>query len=179
MKILYIAFLILCCTGFCGYAQPGRTGLGMRGSVDGVGITAKYFLDRAFAIEAQGNYGGIRALAGQSKYITALVQYHVPLPLPTFRVFFGGGLHAGHWTDRQDAIYRDEAIFGLDGVGGVEYLFTRFPIGISGDIRLSINYVQEVEFMPHNLIGLAVRYYFGSNKVKPFEYPWRVRRRFQ
>jgi hypothetical protein len=178
MRAVCFIFITLVCISTNCAAQPGRTGLGMRGSIDGVGITAKYFLDRAFAIEVQGNYGGIRALDGQSKYLTALMEYHVPLPIPAFRVFFGGGLHAGHWTDRRDATYKDEGILGLDGIGGLEYLFTRFPIGISGDLRLSINYVQEVEFMPHNILGVGIRYYFGSNKVKPFEYPWRIRRRF-
>jgi hypothetical protein len=52
-------------------------------------------------------------------------------------------------------------------------------LGISGDLRPSINYVKEVEFLPHNLVGVSLRYYFGSNRVKPFVYPWRVRRRFK
>lgn len=178
MRACYLALLILLHICPEGAAQPGRTGIGLRTSIDGIGITGKYFLDRAFAIEAQANVGGLWAFDGQSEYVGAFIQYHVPLPLPAFRVFFGGGVHAGYWGDRKDAIYEDEGIFGLSGIGGVEYLFSKVPVGVSGDIRLSINYLQEVEFMPHNLIGIAVRYYFGSNKVKPFEYPWRVRRRF-
>lgn len=160
-------------------AQPGRKGTGVRASIDGAGLTAKYFLNDGFAIEAQVNVGGIRALDGRSFYTCVLMQYHIELPLPAFRLYFGGGLHGGVWTDRPEATYRDEAIFGLDGIGGIEYIFTSTPIGISGDLRPSINYIQEVEFMPHNVIGVSVRYYFGSNKVKPFEYPWRIRRRFQ
>jgi hypothetical protein len=160
-------------------AQPGRTGIGLRGSIDGTGMTAKYFFDRAFALEAQVNVGGLRAIDGQSYYSCILIEYHLQLPVPSFRIFFGGGLHAGWWASRPESDYVDEGILGLDGIGGIEYLFARLPMGISGDLRPSINYLQEVEFLPHNVIGISLRYYFGSNKAKPFEYPRQIRRRFQ
>jgi hypothetical protein len=150
----------------------------MRGSLDGTGINAKYFLKHGFAFEAQINAGGLRAIDGQSIYAVSLIEYHLQLPIPSLRIFFGGGLHAGWWASRPESDYIDEGIFGLDGVGGLEYLFASNSFGISGDIRPSINYIQEVEFLPHNVIGIAVRYYFGSNKVKPFEYPNRIRKKY-
>lgn len=159
-------------------AQPGRIGLGLRGSLDGTGITGKYFMKHGFALEGQVNLGGLRAIDGQSVYAVSLIEYHLQLPIPSFRIYFGGGLHAGWWSSRPNSNYMDEGIFGLDGIGGLEYLFIGTPLSISGDLRPSINYVQEVEFLPHNVIGVSIRYYFGSDKVKPFEYPWHVRRRF-
>jgi hypothetical protein len=111
--------------------------------------------------------GGLRAIDGQSIYAVSLIEYHLQLPIPSLRIFFGGGLHAGWWASRPNSDYIDEGILGLDGIGGLEYLFERVPLGISGDIRPSINYIQEVEFLPHNIIGVSIRYYFGSGKVKP------------
>jgi hypothetical protein len=177
MKPLCLALFLLCLATIL-KAQPGRVGLGVRGALDGTGITAKYFMKSGFALEGQINVGGLRAIDGQSVYAVSLIEYHLQLPIPAFRLFFGGGIHAGRWASRPNTDYIDEGIFGLDGIGGLEYLFTNVPLGISGDIRPSINYIQEVEFLPHNIIGVSLRYYFGSNKVKPFEYPIGVRKRF-
>ncbi len=158
-------------------AQPGRTGIGTRGSLDGFGLTAKYFVDRNFAFEGQLNAGGVRLLNGHSFYFVALIEYHLLLPVTSFRLYFGGGAQAGYWSGRDETPFPDESMAGLSGIGGLEYLFRRFPISIFGDVRPSLNYVQEVEFMPHNIVGVALRYYFGSNKAKPFEYPMRVHSR--
>jgi len=160
-------------------AQPGRAGFGIRGTIDGAGFTTKYFLNKGVAIEGQLNVGGQRALNGRSIYSCALIEYHLALPFPDARLYFGGGLHAGWWASRPDAKYEDEIMAGLSGIGGVEFLLRHVPLGFSGDLRPSINYVQEVEFLTHNLVGVSVRYYFGSDKVKPFVYPWRIRRKFR
>lgn len=179
MKIRCVLFLMMLALPLAVSGQPGRTGLGLRGSFDGAGITAKYFIDRSFAFDWQVNAGGIYLLNGESYYSSFFMLYHLQLPIPFIRIFFGGGFHAGVWKNREEATYTNETIFGLDGVGGVEYMFNRVPIGISGDLRMSVNYLQEVELMPHNAIGVAVRYYFGSNEVKPFLYPKRIRSRFK
>lgn len=161
------------------FAQPGRTGLGIRSSLDGAGFTAIHFLTNSYAIEGQLNVGGQRALRGQSTYSCLLLEYHLDLPMPYVRIYFGGGLQGGNWVHRQDEEYEDEVMLGLCGIGGVEFWLRRVPLSISGDLRPGINYVQEVEFFPHNLVGISLRYYFGSNRVKPFIYPWRVRRKFK
>lgn len=161
-------------------AQPGRTGIGTRASFDGGGVTVKYFLARNFALEGQLNAGGLKLLNGRSYYGVALIEYHLPLPVTFLRLFFGGGVHGGKWTGRDEENGRpNETMLGLSGTGGFEYMFQRFPAGISADIRVSINYLEEVEFLPHNAAGISLRYYFGSNKVKPFVYPARIRRRFR
>lgn len=179
MKAFCFALFILLISSNLVAAQPGRTGVGLRGAIDGLGITAKYFLDRGFALEGQLNVGGLRAIDGQSIYTCVLIEYHLQLPAPAFRLYFGGGLHGGWWASRPESDFVDEAILGLDGIGGVEYMFSKVPLGVSGDLRPSINYIREVEFLPHNVIGISLRYYFGSNKVKPYQFPMRVRRRFQ
>lgn len=179
MKAFYVVLLSILACGGTAIAQPGRIGLGLRGSIDGGGISGKYFLDRGFALEGQLNFGGIRAFEGRSMYGCALIEYHLQLPFPAYRVFFGGGLHAGEWWDRpSETPYEDEFVAGLDGTSGIEYIFNKVPLSISGDVRISLNYLRQVEFMPHNLVGFSLRYYLGSNKAKPFVYPLRIRRKF-
>jgi hypothetical protein len=145
-------------------AQRGHNALGIRMTADGGGISFKSFVDRRFAVETQLTLGGIRYLDGRSVTAAGLIEYHLPLPSPRFRIFFGGGLHFGRWANRESSEYPDEFILGLDGVGGFEYMFPRSHWTISGDLRPALNYVQVVEFFPHGVFGVAVRYYFSSHK---------------
>ena len=167
MKIIRLTSLLLAfmMTFFNVVAQPSRTAAGFRATPDGFGATGKFFIDRNFAVEAQLNAGGIIGLDGESVTAVGLFEYHIPLPNPSWRIFFGGGLHFGSWTGRP--YHSNEPIFGLDGIGGVEYVFSSIPLGLSGDFKPAINFVQEVEFFPHNIVGIAARYYFGRGSVRP------------
>jgi len=141
-------------------AQGSNLGLGLRMTPDGGGFTIKYFFDQNLAIEGQLNAGGILALEGQSVTAAGLIEYHINLPDPSWRLFFGGGMHFGNW-DRDD--YRgSQFILGIDGIGGVEYIFKKIPLGLSGDFRPAVNFLTDVEFFPHNLFGASARYYFPS-----------------
>jgi hypothetical protein len=176
-RSIVLAFLMQLATATL--AQPGRTGLGIRSSLDGAGFTAIQLINRSYAIEGQLNVGGQRALRGQSLYVCMLLQYHLDLPVPYVRIYFGGGAQGGYWVHRQEAEHEQEVMAGLSGVGGVEFWLRRVPLALSGDFRPAINYLQEVEFFPHNIVGISLRYYFGSNRVEPFVYPRRVRRNFK
>ncbi len=166
-KLLRIAGILL--TGLMisapASAQPGRTGLGLRLSPDGAGFTGKFFVDRNLAIEAQLNAGGAFAGDGQSVTAVGLLEYHIPLPDPSWRVFFGGGAHMGTWDHRYKAYegrhdqHDREFIAGIDGVGGVEYLFKKIPLGLSADFKPAINLASEVDFFPHNMFGISARIY--------------------
>ncbi len=148
------------------FAQPGQTGLGLRLTPDGGGFTGKFFLDRNVAFEAQLNAGGVFGGEGESFNAVGLLEYHIPLPDPSWRVFFGGGVHVGVW-DRDnrryssDGRYREgsEPIFGIDGIGGVEYVFKSVPIGLSADFKPAINFLSDVDFFPHNMFGMSARFY--------------------
>jgi len=146
-------------------AQGSRTGLGLRLTPDGGGFTGKFFVDRNLAIEAQLNAGGVFGGEGESLTAVGLLEYHIPLPDPSWRIFFGGGAHMGTWD--HDHRHRDgrrehddnEFIFGIDGIGGVEYVFKRVPIGLSADFKPAINFVSDVDFFPHNMFGVSARFY--------------------
>lgn len=150
-------------------AQSNDVALGLRATPDGGGFSAKFFVDRNLAIETQLNAGGLIGLEGTSATVVGLLQYHISLPDPSWRIFFGGGAHFGVWdhdyrynTEGRFDADGKEGIFGIDGVGGVEYVFKNAPIGLSADFKPAINLASEVDFFPHNMFGFGARYYIGK-----------------
>lgn len=160
--------LIATLFAFQASAQKGAGAIGLRATPDGGGFTAKYFVSQHVALEGQLNAGGILGLEGESFNAVGLIEAHIPLPNPQWRLVFGGGIHAGAWDRRvwyraSDSRYiydRSEPIFGFDGIGGVEYIFKNIPLGLSADIKPAINVASSVDFFPHNMFGFAARYYF-------------------
>lgn len=148
------------------YAQKGSIGLGLRATPDGGGFNFKAFPARHLAIEAQMNTGGVLLLEGQSFNAVALAEAYIPLPDPSWSIFFGGGMHGGFWDHgawyrESDGAYltRPEPIFGIDGIAGVEYRFRQIPLGLSADVKPAVNFVTNPQFFAHNMFGFTARYY--------------------
>lgn len=149
-------------------AQKGAGAIGIRATPDGAGFTGKAFLTDHLAFEGQLNAGGIVGLEGQSFNAVALLEAHIPLPNPQWRLIFGGGIHGGAWDHggrwyrEYDGVYVNtaEPIFGFDAIGGVEYVFKNIPLGLSADLKPAVNIVSDVRFFNHNFAGLSARYYF-------------------
>lgn len=170
MKKIAVLFCgLLICAGTC-YAQKGDAAIGLRLSPDGIGFTGKYFVDRNIAFEGQLNAGGVMGLQGESFNAVGLLEYHIPLPDPSWHLYFGGGAHVGVWNEYDADYYVNERrrldrdkdfILGIDGVGGVEYMFKRAPVALSADIKPAINLLSDVDFFSHNMLGISAKYYFG------------------
>jgi hypothetical protein len=165
MKKIYLLLtaLVLSFTFNTASAQ-GNIGLGLRFTPDGAGFSGKFFMDRNWAFEAQLNAGGIFGLEGESFNAVGLFEYHIMLPDPNWRIFLGAGFHFGAWDHRwyneNKRLWRDsEPIFGIDGVGGVEYKFSNMPLALSLDFKPAVNFVSDVAFFPHNIIGFGARFY--------------------
>lgn len=150
-------------------AQTGNAGIGVRATPDGAGFTGKFMLADHLAFEGQLNVGGVYNLPGESFTAVALLEGVIVLPDPSWRIFFGGGLHGGVWdngrwyNDRTDAWVGDrpEPLFGIDGIGGAEYVFKNIPLGLSADIKPAVNFTSRgPEFFDHNMFGFSARYYF-------------------
>lgn len=150
-------------------AQYNHTGIGLRATPDGGGFNIKTLLAPHLAFEGQLNVGGVFGLAGESFTAVALLEANIPLPDNSWRLFFGGGLHAGSWNNGRWYNYRDDRwitnraqpIIGIDGIGGVEYNFKNIPLGLSADIKPAINFTGNgPEFFNHNMFGATARYYF-------------------
>lgn len=168
-KVLFSLGLVIAglSAAFNASAKGGSVGLGLRATPDGGGFVAKLFMDKHFAFEGQLNAGGLTGGYGGSSFnAVGLITYHIILPDPSWRIFMGGGIHGGVW-DRgwryvsREGRYMDDnrAIFGIDAIGGVEYVFKKIPLGLSADIKPAINFVSEPEFFNHNMVGLSARFY--------------------
>lgn len=150
------------------HANAGDAAIGLRATPDGGGLTIKAFMSDHFAFEGQLNAGGILGLPGESFNAVALLEGHIHLPDPSWRLIFGGGIHGGVWDNGKwyragDGVWvgdRPEPIFGIDGIAGVEYVFKEIPLGLSADIKPAVNFVSSARFFPHNMFGFSARYYF-------------------
>lgn len=152
------------------FAQRGDGAVGLRATPDGGGFTIKGFMSRYLAFDGMLNIGGVTYRPGASYTAVGLLEAHIPLPDPSWRLIFGAGLHGGVWDNgpwynyRQDywEYNRSEPIFGIDGIGGVEYVFKKIPLGLSADIKPAINFSGAGPYLfDHNMFGLSARYYFN------------------
>jgi len=149
-------------------AQKGTAGIGLRATPDGGGFNVKAMMGKHLAFEGQLNAGGILSLPGESFTAVALLEGVIPLPDPSWRLFFGGGLHAGVWDNgwwynERINTWDNGArpIVGIDAIGGVEYLFKKIPLGLSADIKPAINFDNGGPyFFSHNMFGASARFYF-------------------
>jgi hypothetical protein len=139
--------------------------VGLRATPDGGGATGKFFLNDNMAIEAQLN----GSVFNPSVAAVGLFEYQIILPDPSWRIFFGGGLHFGVW-DRYDDGY-SQGIFGIDGIGGVEYVFKNIPLGLSADLKPAMNFVSDPAFFPNNIFGVAARFYLPIKGSKASHMP--------
>jgi hypothetical protein len=150
------------------YSQAGTIGLGVRAAPDGGGFTARYFIDPNIAIEGQLNEGGV-ILGDKSKTVevVGLVEYHLSLPNPALRTYAGAGLHAGTWDrgkgystgEGRKSMDTKDAIFGIDGIAGIEYQFSKMPLAVSFDFKPAINFAPDVAMFSHNVLGLGAKLY--------------------
>lgn len=156
-------------TILAGTQANAQGAIGLRATPDGGGFTAKAYISKYLAFEGQLNVGGVLSLPGESFTAVALLEGHIPLPDNSWRLFFGGGIHAGAWnngpwySERRDRweYNRSEPIVGIDGIGGVEYVFKKIPLGVSADIKPAVNFTGGgPEFFPHNMFGASARFYF-------------------
>lgn len=157
--------LLLCVTGQKVSAQAKSWGIGFRGSLDGVGMNVKHFLDAELALLSQVSAGGLWLYEGKSLVFSSFVLYHLPLPMPQVRLFFGGGGHAGGWVNR-DHDPANTFIAGIDGIAGAEFVSLHRPLSFSIDIKPGLNFFDQTAYFGHNLIGLSVRYYFAPSQPR-------------
>jgi hypothetical protein len=158
------------------YAPINPVAIGVRINPDGGGLTAKIFLSRNWVFEAQINGSGgfyhtpdTHQDYGGSATAVGLLEYHYIFQDPSWRIYFGAGIHGGKWDKFNFALNNDaprpRGIFGADAIAGGEYCFKAFPLGISADIKPAVNIAGDKSFFYNNSIGIAARFYFGRKVV--------------
>lgn len=156
------------------FAQnAGDVGLGLRGSTDGLGLNVKSYITDHFLFEGQVNAGGFD-IRGKSVTAVALLEGSINLSDdPTWKLFLGGGGHAGLYDEevaftrnpaRDDGailVQEPEWVFGVDAIAGVEYFLPGYPMSISIDVKPAVNIDSkgDISFYPYNLVGVGLKAY--------------------
>lgn len=154
--VLGILGLVLM-TGLQAQRAPYKFGIGFRAGLY-LGLTGKYnFSDRS-AIE-------FMAETRRKGFIfTPLYEYHFALGRDgAIRPYIGAGGHFG----LSGAAFLGQgapkdhyvAMYGLDGIVGIEYTFDQLPINISIDFKPVFNYWDTWRVYTDNF-GVAIRYVF-------------------
>ncbi|WKK85150.1 hypothetical protein QYS48_24640 [Marivirga arenosa] len=139
-------------------AQNYKTAVGVRGGFP-TGLNAKYFFTKKDAVEAivSAYRGGFEITALYEKQSNAF-------DIPYLEWYYGGGFHAGFFNaDIARPGYYFEGrgrgfTIGLDGVIGLEYVFTNIPWVLGIDLKPTY------DFTPNPGIwfggGISFRFYF-------------------
>ena len=140
MKRVLIGIMLL--AGLHAAAQDYHTGIGIRLGGLNTGITVKHFVNSQGAIE------GILGFGHEHVLLTGLYEVHQPITnAPGLAWFYGGGAHlgffnyGGYYRKYQGRVYYVEypgehaAVFGIDGILGMEYKFNKAPLCIGMDIK--------------------------------------------
>lgn len=116
------------------------------------GATARYFFDDANAVE------GIAGVYSGTFTVTGLYERHFDLSALTtegFGWFIGAGAHMG--TRKTDGNVK--FIAGVDGIGGIDYIFPTLPLNLSLDWKPAIHFNTSSDLTD---FAVSVRYTFGK-----------------
>jgi hypothetical protein len=136
MKKVLIILVLAVMTGVSVKAQDYKTSLGLRAGVP-YGVTVKHFLDKYNALEGimAGRYGGF-VITGLWESERWTGKY------PGLNWYWGAGAHVGFWDAGNNPNIEptyNGAVFGVDGVLGLEYTFDEIPLNLSLDVLPTVN----------------------------------------
>ncbi|WP_192822716.1 hypothetical protein [Rufibacter sp. LB8] len=142
---------------FCGLmgslpalAQRYKTAAGIRLGGEEIGFTLQQKVWEKTTIE------GIASAAPREIKLTALAQRHWPMLGQRFNYYLGAGAHGGRLKDYG-------AIYGFDGIMGIEYKINGLPFLLSGDIKPAFHVKHEEWF---NLgAAFSIRYVLVKEKA--------------
>ena len=122
-------------------------------------LTVKHFIAGDKAIE------GILSMRWQGFLITGLLEFHRPTRTTGLDWYFGFGGHLGYWNNDNNGKNPftgdndDTTIVGVDGILGIEYTFSGFPINLSLDWKPAFNLIGYSGFWGDNG-AFSIRYIF-------------------
>lgn len=157
--IATFAFSLVLLTIRASHAQPieYKVGLGLKlGSP--VAVSVKYMAAKHHAVELLAG-GWLRAGGA-----TVLYEYHIYMRnAPSLRWYFGVGAHCAYAAENSYNPYSDRFVknniyAGLDGVLGLEYVFSVAPFSIALDALPMVNFTDQFSLWWN--AGVAFRYTF-------------------
>ncbi|MDQ1296118.1 MAG: hypothetical protein QG611_96 [Bacteroidota bacterium] len=149
-KIVITLVLVIFVLSFAN-AQDYKTAVGLRGGW-GYGLTIKHFLGEKSAVEGllSGRWAGFD--------VTGLYEIHNPaFDVDRLKWFYGGGAHLGLYGSSY--VGGTGVIIGVDGILGLDYSFSEFPINLSVDWKPAFNIVGYSHFYPDGG-AFSIRYTF-------------------
>ena len=121
------------------------------------GITFKHFISRTDAVE------GLFAMRWEGFTITGLYErQQAAFDVDQLYFYYGGGAHIGVWNGNVNPWFHDKtshSVVGIDGVIGLEYVFTDIPFNVSLDWKPALNLIGYTGFWGDEL-ALSVRFIF-------------------
>jgi hypothetical protein len=144
LKIFLLTLFFIGGTIYNSVAQDAYgKAIGLRGGTP-AGVSYKHFLEFAGAVEGIVGYNFTN---GRVFTVTGLYEHHFFVNYNT-NFFAGGGLTLGANSDEFRLI--------VDAIGGIEYVFPRFPMSFSLDYKPAFNIIG-TEFLL-NEFALTIRY---------------------
>ena len=156
MRKLLLACMITLSLVSISSAQDYNTGLGLRVGVYN-GLTAKHFLGTKSALE------GIISTRWKGIGITGLYELHNSLfNADRLKWYVGVGAHVGFYNG-DNAEWGSPgtkySVIGLDGILGLEYSFSKYPISLSLDWKPAFN-IAGYKGVWADELAIAMRYIF-------------------
>jgi hypothetical protein len=138
MKKIILTFTLALFITALASAQDYDTGVGLRLGFSN-GLSVKHFLSQRSAVE------GLLSTRWHGFELTGLYEVHDnAFDVDRLNWYFGGGAHIGFWNgDYTHSRWGDEGsnytVIGIDGILGIEYNFSEFPVNISLDWKPAFN----------------------------------------
>ncbi|MBK9248311.1 MAG: hypothetical protein IPM69_09435 [Ignavibacteria bacterium] len=142
LTIILFSIIMLVATSASAQSQGYNTAIGLRLGGLTSGITLKHFISSDAALE------GIVSFGSRSFLITGLYEVHNPISgAPGLKWLYGGGAHIGffnesgsYYTFRNNRVYNNRSVVGLDLILGLDYKFKGAPINMSIDVKPIIDF---------------------------------------
>lgn len=156
MKKLVLTLLLAVCVLTFTNAQDYKTGIGLRGGLYN-GVTIKHFLGSKSAVE------GLLSTRWSGFEVTALYEIHArAFDVDRLNWFYGLGGHVGFYNGNNTnwgTAGTSYTVLGVDGILGLEYSFSEFPINVSLDWKPAFNLIGYSHFWPDGG-AFSIRYIF-------------------
>ncbi len=153
MKKLFLTLILFFSISSILNAQDYENAIGFRFGLSN-GVTFKHFISTNDAVE------GILTTRWGGFNLTGLFERHTTaFDTDGLYFFYGGGAHIGSFNNLWFTDNNSHIVIGIDGIIGLEYVFTEVPLNISIDWKPGINLIGYTGFWGDEL-ALSLRYMF-------------------
>lgn len=137
-------------------SQDYMNSIGLRGGLS-TGVSFKHFISTTDAVE------GILTSRWSGVNVTGLFERHTgAFDVDALYFYYGGGAHIGFWDGDTNPWFDDGnnyTVLGIDGIIGLEYVFSEIPFNISLDYKPGFNIIGYTGYWGDEM-AISFRYMF-------------------